>query len=172
VGQATVSVAAVGGVVHTHADTRVEFAEFFDAMWPDLVAFCRTLTGNAHTAEEMTQETLTRVYARYPLLREPRPYAFRIAANLVRQAWKEAQRTAEADLESIPDHAAARRVDDTIDAVRRLPARLREVVLLHYYADQPIEVVAGLVHRPVGTVKRRLHEARRLLAAALDEEIA
>jgi RNA polymerase sigma-70 factor (ECF subfamily) len=167
-----VSVAAVGGVVHARTDARVEFAEFFDEMWPDLLAFCRTLTRSTHVAEEMTQETLTRVYARYPLLRDPRPYAFRIAANLVRNAWKDAQRTADADLEAIPDRDAGMRVDDTIDAVRRLPARLREVVLLHYYADQPIEVVAALLHRPVGTVKRRLHEARHLLAAALEEEIA
>jgi RNA polymerase sigma-70 factor (ECF subfamily) len=172
VGQATVSVAALGGVVHAHTDARVDFAEFFDQMWPDLVAFCRTLTGSAHAAEEMTQETLTRVCARYPVLREPRPYAFRIAANLVRKAWKDAQRTAEADLESIPDPDAGRRVDHTIDAVRRLPARLRDVVLLHYYADQPIEVVAAQLHRPVGTVKRRLHEARQQLAVALNEEIA
>jgi RNA polymerase sigma-70 factor (ECF subfamily) len=38
-------------------------------------------------------------------------------------------------------------------------------VLLHYYADLPVEEVARLIHRPVGTVKRRLHEARRVLAA-------
>ena len=164
------TVAAVGGVVHVHPDVRVDFAEFFDASWPELVAFCRTLTGSAHLAEEMTQETLTRVYARYPLLREPRPYAFRIAANLVRKHWKDGQRNAEVDLDLIPDRDAAHR-DDTIDAVRRLPARLRDVVLLHYYADQPVDAVAAQLHRPVGTVKRRLHEARRLLAAALNEEI-
>lgn len=169
-GQATVSLAAVGGVVEARTDARVEFADFFDEMWPDLVAFCRTLTGDTHAAEEMTQETLTRVYARYPLLREPRPYAYRVATNLVRRSWKEAQRTGDVDFEVIPDRDAARGVDHTIDAVRRLPARLRDVVLLHYYADQPVDVVATLLHRPVGTVKRRLHEARQLLAIALHEE--
>jgi RNA polymerase sigma-70 factor (ECF subfamily) len=164
-----VSIATAGGVVQARADARVEFVEFFDEMWPDLVAFCRTLTRNAHLAEEMTQETLTRVYARYPLLREPRPYAYRIAANLVRRSWKDAQRTAEADLDALPDRDASGH-DHTIDAVRRLPARLRDVVLLHYYADQPVDVVAAVLHRPVGTVKRRLHEARQLLAVALHEE--
>jgi RNA polymerase sigma-70 factor (ECF subfamily) len=162
----------MGGGVQARTDTHVEFAEFFDEMWPDLVAFCRTLTGNAHAAEEMTQETLTRVYARYPLLREPRPYAYRIAANLVRRAWKDAQRTEVVDPLALPDRPSTGDVSETIDAVRRLPPRLRDVVLLHYYADQPVEVVATLLHRPVGTVKRRLHEARRLLAVALDEEIA
>ena len=53
------------------------------------------------------------------------------------------------------------------DLVQRLPVRLREVVLLHYYADLPIEQVAAAVHRPVGTVKRRLHEARAALATAV-----
>jgi RNA polymerase sigma factor (sigma-70 family) len=172
VGQATVSVAAVGGVVQARTDTHVEFADFFDEMWPDLVAFCRTLTGNAHAAEEMTQETLTRVYARYPLLREPRPYAFRIAANLVRRTWKETQRTDVVDPGALPERPTTGPANDTIDAVRRLPTRLRDVVLLHYYADQPIDVVASLLHRPVGTVKRRLHEARQQLAVALEEEIA
>jgi RNA polymerase sigma-70 factor (ECF subfamily) len=164
-----VSIATAGGVVQARADARVEFVEFFDEMWPDLVAFCRTLTRNAHRAEEMTQETLTRVYARYPLLREPRPYAYRIAANLVRRSWKDAQRTTEADLDALPDRDQSRH-DNTIDAVRRLPARLRDVVLLHYYADQPVDVVAAVLHRPVGTVKRRLHEARQQLAVALQEE--
>jgi RNA polymerase sigma-70 factor (ECF subfamily) len=165
-------VAAVGGGVQARTDARLEFADFFDEMWPDLVAFCRTLTGNPHAAEEMTQETLTRVYARYPLLREPRPYAYRIAANLVRRAWKDAQRIEVVDPVALPDRASVGAAGETIDAVRRLPPRLRDVVLLHYYADQPVDVVAGLLHRPVGTVKRRLHEARRLLAVALDEEIA
>jgi RNA polymerase sigma-70 factor (ECF subfamily) len=45
--------------------------------------------------------------------------------------------------------------------------RLREVVLLHYYADLPVAEVAAAIHRPVGTVKRRLHEARALLTDAV-----
>jgi RNA polymerase sigma-70 factor, ECF subfamily len=171
-GEATVDGAAVGGRVHQRADTRPDFPAFFDQMWPDLVAFCRTLTGDDHLAEELTQEALTRVFTRYPLLREPRPYAFRIAANLVRRAWKDAQRTDVLDPLRVPDQPVAGRADETIDAVRRLPPRLRDVVLLHYYADQPVDVVASLLHRPVGTVKRRLHEARQQLALTLNEEIA
>jgi hypothetical protein len=38
------------------------------------------------------------------------------------------------------------------------------VVLLRYWADLPVAEVARLVHRPQGTVKRRLHEARAQLA--------
>jgi DNA-directed RNA polymerase specialized sigma24 family protein len=57
----------------------------------------------------------------------------------------------------------------TLDAVRRLSPPLRDVVLLHYYADLPIDEVARVLRRPVGTVKRRLFDARVALAAALEE---
>jgi RNA polymerase sigma-70 factor (ECF subfamily) len=53
------------------------------------------------------------------------------------------------------------------DLVERLPGHLREAVLLHYYADLPVAEVAAALRRPVGTVKRRLHEARALLSDAV-----
>ena len=56
---------------------------------------------------------------------------------------------------------------DLGDAVRRLPAREREVVVLHYLADLPVADVAARLGIAPGTVKRALHDARRRLAAAL-----
>jgi RNA polymerase sigma-70 factor (ECF subfamily) len=50
-----------------------------------------------------------------------------------------------------------------------LPAPLREAVLLHYLCDLPLTDVARAIRRPLGTVKRRLHEARQLLAQTLGE---
>lgn len=141
------------------------FEDFFDAVWPDLVGFCSQATGDASLAEELSQEALTRVFVRYPLLREPRPYVFKVAANLVRRSWRQrpVEETREATT-TAPDVS-------TLDAVRRLPAPLREVVLLHYWADLPVADVARLVHRPQGTVKRRLHEARARLATTLGEDL-
>jgi RNA polymerase sigma-70 factor (ECF subfamily) len=57
-----------------------------------------------------------------------------------------------------------------LDAVERLPAHLRSVVLLHYYADLPVEDVARALRRPLGTVKRRLLDARKVLSATLRDE--
>jgi RNA polymerase sigma-70 factor (ECF subfamily) len=168
----TLDIRPAGGVVQRASEPRAEFGAFFDQLWPDLVAFCKTLTRDDHLAEEITQETLTRVYVRYPLLSDPRPYAFRVAANLVHRTWKDGRRTEATDPSSLPERQVAHRHDETIDAVRQLPPRLREVVTLHYYADQPVEVVARLLHRPVGTVKRRLHEARARLAIVLKEDLS
>lgn len=143
------------------------FDAFFDAVWPDLVAFCIQATGSAHLGEELCQEALTRVYVRYPLLREPRPYVFKVAANLVKRSWRDQAR----GLPDVPAGTSAAPDLATLDAVRRLPAPLRDVVLLHYWADLPVVDVARLVRRPQGTVKRRLHEARSALSVSLGKDL-
>jgi RNA polymerase sigma-70 factor (ECF subfamily) len=52
-------------------------------------------------------------------------------------------------------------------AVRSLPRRQREVVVLHYYLDQSIESVARELRIREGAVKNALHKARRTLLGAL-----
>ena len=141
---------------------RPAFDAFIADVWPDLVRYCERATGSATAGEELCQEALVRVYARYPLLREPRPYAFRVATNLVRRWWRTpVLEAAEAPPVAPPDVG-------TLDAVRRLPPPLRDVVLLHYWADLPVAEVARVLLRPEGTVKRRLHEARSALARSLE----
>jgi RNA polymerase sigma-70 factor (ECF subfamily) len=43
-------------------------------------------------------------------------------------------------------------------------------VLLHYYADLPLAEVARVMHRPLGSIKSRLSEARARLAQLLEED--
>lgn len=147
------------------------FEEFYASVWPVLYDFAATLVrGDRVLAEEITQETLARVYVRYARLDDPRPYAYRVAANLVKRRWHVSVREPVHDPALLPQRGWVDDVDHTVDAVRRLPPRLAEVVLLHYYADLPVEAVARLLHRPAGTVKARLHEARKALAIALGED--
>ena len=54
-----------------------------------------------------------------------------------------------------------------IDALDALTADQREVVVLRFVADLPIETVAELTGRPVGAVKSLQHRALRQLAAML-----
>jgi RNA polymerase sigma-70 factor (ECF subfamily) len=151
--------------------TRVsaDFAEFYRSTFGDLAGYGWSLTRDPHVGDELAQEALTRVYARWPFSRDARPYAYRIVTNLARDRWRAQQR----ERNALPDLVAQESVtapdDTTLDAVRRLAAPLREVVLLHYYADLPVEEVARVVRRPAGTVKRRLFDARAALAVALEE---
>ncbi len=139
---------------------------FYLDTYGDLAGYALSLVGERTVAEDLAQEALVRVYVRWGLLREPRPYAYRIVSNLARDRWRR-RRT---EVAAFPDlvGADAGPPDVTVlDAVERLPPRLRDVVLLHYYADLPVAEVAVALRRPAGTVKRRLSEARALLAEGL-----
>lgn len=52
-------------------------------------------------------------------------------------------------------------------AVRSLPTRQREVVVLHYYLDQPISSIGDALGIEANAVKNALHKARATLLAAL-----
>jgi len=66
-----------------------------------------------------------------------------------------------------PDRAAelALTADSLAATVHDLPDGLRVVVILRYYADLSEREIAIAIRRRPGTVKSRLHEARRRLAA-------
>jgi DNA-directed RNA polymerase specialized sigma24 family protein len=58
------------------------------------------------------------------------------------------------------------------DALDRLAAGERLVVELRYRHDQTHQAIAGQLGMPVGTVKARLHRARRRLEEALAHQDA
>jgi RNA polymerase sigma-70 factor (ECF subfamily) len=66
-----------------------------------------------------------------------------------------------------PDDAAERSAlaDALAAALRDLPEPLRVVVVLRYYTDLNEREIAIAIRRRPGTVKSRLHDARRRLAA-------
>lgn len=53
-------------------------------------------------------------------------------------------------------------------AVNRLPDKLKLPVLLYYMEDLPVAQIAFVLKIPVGTVKSRLHFARKLLEKELE----
>jgi RNA polymerase sigma-70 factor (ECF subfamily) len=146
-----------------------DFAAFYTATFGELAGYGWSLTRDPSIGDELAQEAMTRVYARWGLMREPRPYAYRIVTNLARDRWRAQARERESYGDLIAHGVVSGPDTSTLDAVRRLSPALREAVLLHYYADLPIDEVARVLRRPVGTVKRRLHDARVALAAALEE---
>ncbi|MDQ1687538.1 MAG: hypothetical protein QOK42_513 [Frankiaceae bacterium] len=136
-----------------------------------LTGYLVTLVGDRALAQDLAQEAFVRVFARWRRVEHPRAYVYLTGINLARQHWRKRGRetAAYSSAEALRDEATPEHDPWLRDLVERLPKRLRHAVLLHYYADLPIEQVSAALHIPVGTTKRRLHEARALLRDILED---
>lgn len=147
-------------------------SELFEAVYPRLAGWCRRLVDDDGTAHEIAAEAFTRLWARWTRVDEPAGFLFVTAANLVRDHWRRTERERRA-LRRVTAEQALRAREDAADPsvrmlVQSLPERLRNPVLLYYYADLPVREVAVLLGRNEGTVKADLHSARELLRARLE----
>lgn len=142
------------------------FAELYRTHFGPLSGYAVALTGDPAAAVDIAQEAFTRLLARWRRVHDPRAWLFFVATNLSRDHWRGVTRNRD-----LVEKARARLTDVTPsydpwlrDLVDRLPSRQRQAILLHYYADVPVAEIGRLLHVPVGTVKRRLHDGRKRLA--------
>jgi len=56
------------------------------------------------------------------------------------------------------------------DAIRALPAKLRDTLLLAQSGEHTYEEIAAMVDAPVGTIKWRVSEARKVIRKRLQEQ--
>jgi len=132
-------------------------------------------------AEEMVQEAFIRAYRALPAWRGESAFStwlFAIAANVYRTFLRRLRAPAEplADIASDADPSheleAGRRDAAVRRAVASLPALYREAVVHFYFQEQGVEETAAILGIPPGTLKARLHRARKLLAAKLERMVA
>lgn len=148
-----------------------DFAHMFRLEFPRLAGFCAGLVGDPEVGADLAQEALARTWARWSAVEDPRAYAYLVATNLVRRQWKRRARDRQIRSVLLWRSSGQSSPDGTLrDLVDRLPPRLRSATLLHYYADLPVEQVARLLHRPEGSIRQRLHQARQILARELGKE--
>ena len=161
---------AVGSAAERRA--RDEAARrLWEEHYAPLAGWCAALVGDRVVAQDLASEAFTRLLSRWFQVRDPRGFLYVTATNLAHDKWR-----AEARDRLLSQRLRTLRPASTPavepwlrDLVERLPDRMRVPVLLHYYADMPIKQVAAVLHRPQGTVKRTLLEARRELRRRLDE---
>src|SRR5271165_7438287 len=151
--------------------------QLFAANYPKLAGWVRRLVDDDDTAHEIASEAFVRLLSKWTSpakLDNPQSYLYMIATNLVRDHWRKlererrAMRTVTANTEAEPFSDPAQDVD-VRELLQRLPARLRDPFLLHYYAGFGIKEIAALLKRPEGTIKADLYHARAKLKEALAE---
>jgi RNA polymerase sigma-70 factor (ECF subfamily) len=150
------------------------FRAFYDRTARSVWAYLSRLTGDAHLADDLLQETY------YRFLRIDRPFAseahrrhylFRIATNLVRDG----QRRHRVQFVPVPDEQAAEGDAaergalraDLKRAMERLTSRERELLWLAYAQGSSHEEIAQTLGLKTGSIKLLLFRARRRLAQYL-----
>lgn len=149
------------------------FAEFFEASWEPCVRAVVVSTGDMLRAEEQVAEAFARAWASWPKVSRhpaPRAWVVRTALNVGASFWRRHARElplADHDRAVPGDHGSG--LDAAVlTALRRLPARQREVIVLRVLLDLDIATTARELAIAPGTV--RAHLARAV--AALRTELA
>lgn len=152
-------------------------ADLYHACYRRLVAQVYAFTTDLTEAQDVVQEAFARALARPRGLADvdnPEAWLRTVAVNVVRRRWR---RRKLLDAILLRDRPTTQLVEaapgperaDLREALAALPPSYREVVVLHYYADLPVDEVAALLGVPAGTVKSRLSRARAALAGKLGD---
>lgn len=130
-------------------------------------------TSDEALAEDVVQEVFTSAYQNLEAIRQPQPWLIRVTRNKALNALRSRTRAREVEMpHQAPEHAAPDPQElyderDIVDAIRRLPFPLREVIVLRYYEGlEPHEIARQLGMLP-GTVRSRLLRARSALRSIL-----
>ncbi|TVX99719.1 RNA polymerase sigma factor [Cohnella terricola] len=156
-----------------------------------IYSFCRVLAANRADADDLYQETFLKAVEKREQLdasRNPKGFLLSIAVGLRRNhrrkfAWR--QRIAPMDELAAADDrfdlaggatpeetAISRELRDRIrDAADGLGDKLKIPLYLFYTADMSVDEIASALQIPVGTVKSRLHQARRTMKEKLEAEL-
>jgi RNA polymerase sigma-70 factor (sigma-E family) len=134
------------------------------------------LTGDVHTAQDLVQTTLAKLYRGWDRIRDVGnldAYARQMLVNEYRTAWRRPARRAEHLVEAVPDAPGPEPTsyDGSREAVWRfvctLPPKQRTVLVLRFYEQLTEAEIAQLMGISVGTVKSQSSRALAALRARL-----
>ncbi|MFI7708597.1 SigE family RNA polymerase sigma factor [Nonomuraea sp. NPDC049480] len=157
---------------------RSEYDTFVEASWHRLLRTAYLLARDWGAAEDLVQTALLKAWQAWPRLGDEREaYVRKIIVNLHVSWWRRRWRQAELTSESPPDQAQAAdhlgQADDrelVWQALGRLPARQRAVVVLRFFEDMTEAQTASTLGCSVGTVKSQANRA--LAKLRVDESFA
>ena len=157
------------------------FALLVERWSASIEAICIRMTGDAHRAQDITQETFARLFAHRRSYSPTAPFAAyirKIAINLCYDELRHIQRRKECSLDETdspldviqeqtpsPDAAldAQERSETVRRALMRLPEGHRSVVVLRHYENLKFREIAVVLDIPEGTVKSRMADALSML---------
>jgi RNA polymerase sigma-70 factor (ECF subfamily) len=164
---------------------REAFGALVEQFQPTVHSIALRRLGNATDALELTQEVFLHVLKRIGQLREPERFAGWLRQVAVRMAINRAtRRVAPASVdtgvlegasdggdEPLEQLITRERAERLWDALGRLKSLDREALDAFYIRGLSLVEIAETLDVPLGTIKRRLHTARKRLKSALEASV-
>ncbi len=173
--------------VQKYADFEREAMPHMDALYN----FALRMTGDPEDADDLVQETYLKAFKFFDKFEKGtncKAWMFRILKNSFindyRKSSKEPDKVDYDDIQNFyetiksndvksqhfQEDAFTQLLDDDISkAITKLPEDFRTVIILNDIEGFTYEEIADFVDCPVGTVRSRLHRARKMLYASLYE---
>lgn len=143
------------------------------------------ITGNQSDSEDAAQETFVKVYLHISELKNDAGFKPWMMQILVRTAYrsgkKKSREIPDDEIESLMEHQTVlsplgqmikwEEAGMLSRAVATLPIKQRTVVVLYYYNELSVSEIAKLLACREGTVKSRLHMARKFLRGKLENQM-
>jgi RNA polymerase sigma-70 factor (sigma-E family) len=162
------------------AEARQQVAALYQAHALGLVKLAVLMVGDQLTAEDVVQDAFLGLYRRWPALQDQEKalsYLHSSVLNGCRMIYRSKYRRDRISLED-PGHAESAEATamlgeahrEVLAALRRLPARQREAVVLRYYLDMTEAQTAQAMGVSRGTVKSATSRGIAALTRMLKEE--
>ena len=158
---------------------RVEqFESFYRREYRRAVALAYTFTGSGVVAEDLAQESLLAAHRHWEKVcrfDNPQAWLRRVLMNRATSfhrtraaEWRAARRVASRQETVKFDPGLEPEDAEVWEAVRRLPRRQAQVIVLRYVDELSLEEIAETLGCSAGTVKSHLHRGRVRLAQRLE----
>jgi RNA polymerase sigma-70 factor (ECF subfamily) len=168
-------------VTRAQSGDRQAYSELYEHFQPSVYTIALSYVRDAHAAQELTHDVLVQVFVKLDQLRQPvafvgwlRQMVARMAINrLSRRGPMGSETTDEIDTVTAPSASPLEQLlsHEQVTQVRQSLARLkpldRDTLVAFYYDGQSLETISQQVAAPLGTIKRRLHVARKRLQQEL-----
>lgn len=143
-----------------------EFSEYMAARQPSLLRTAYLLTGDRHTAEDLVQTALAKLYLSWDKVQRRElvdGYVRRILVNehnsLWRRPWKKRETTTSELPEVVTEDRPGGHDGELWALVQSLPRKQRAAVVLRYYEELSEAETAAVLGVSVGTVKSQTSRA-------------
>jgi RNA polymerase sigma-70 factor (sigma-E family) len=156
-----------------------EFSEYMTARQPSLLRTAYLLTGDRHTAEDLVQTALAKLYLSWDKVQRQDSldgYVRRILVNENNSLWRRAWKKRETPTSELPESPAEEQPAgpdaELWELVQSLPRKQRAAVVLRYYEQLSEAETAAVLGVTVGTVKSQTSRALATLRSRVGESAA